>query len=53
MQQNMLKKLEETFFDYTKKYDKNIKRLMKKREVELSTQELNEILHDAKNMLVE
>lgn len=52
MSNNMFKRLEETFFDYTKKYDENIKILIKKRGVEISTEELDEILHDAKNMTV-
>ncbi|HLV10394.1 MAG TPA: hypothetical protein VKY40_09300 [Halanaerobiales bacterium] len=48
-----MKKIEETFFNYTRKYDKNIKELVKKRGVEISNKELEEILHDAKNQVTE
>lgn len=47
-----MKKLEETFMEYTTVYDKNIKKLINERGVEISNQEINEILHDAKYMTV-
>ncbi|QTL98334.1 hypothetical protein GM661_10260 [Iocasia frigidifontis] len=47
-----MKKLEETFMEYTTVYDKNIKKLIKDRGVEISNQEIDEILHDAKYMTV-
>lgn len=52
MSVQFMDKLEETFLDYTKKYDKNIKSLFKKKEVEISMEELQEILDDAKNITV-
>ena len=45
-----MNKLEETFYNYTEQYDENIKKLFKEREIEISMEELKEILHDAKNM---
>lgn len=47
-----MKKIEETFYNYAQKYDENIKELIKERELEISIEELEEILHDAKNMAV-
>ena len=47
----VFQKLEKTFFEYTKKYDENIKTLIKERGIELSMNELKEILDDAKNRL--
>lgn len=49
---DLMKKVEESFYDYTKKYDKNIKKLMKEHNVEISMEELEEILSDAKNISV-
>ena len=47
-----MKKMEDTFFEYASKYDKNIKKLVKEKDVEISMEELEEILHDAKNISV-
>ncbi|MFW6306232.1 MAG: hypothetical protein ACOC1N_02485 [Bacillota bacterium] len=49
---DLIKKMEQTFFDYAVKYDNNIKALMKERDVEISIEELDEILADAKNITV-
>lgn len=49
---DIMKKMEETFFDYVEKYDENIKTLFKEHNVEVSMEELEEILHDAKNIIV-
>lgn len=53
MKSDLFSKMEETFYEYTKKYDQNIKSLIKDRGVELSIEELEEILHDAKMMITE
>ena len=47
----VFQKLEKTFFQYTQKYDDNIKSLVKERGIEMSMNELEEILDDAKNRL--
>ena len=47
-----MKKMEDAFYNYAEKYDKNIKSLMKERNVEISMEELDEILDDAKNISV-
>lgn len=47
-----MKRLEETFYDYTRQYDQNIKTLIKERGVEISMEELEEILNDAKHMVM-
>jgi hypothetical protein len=47
----VFRRLEQTFLEYTQKYDSNIKTLVKERGIELSTNELEEILDDAKNRL--
>ncbi len=49
---NWMKKVEELFYSYTEKYDENIRLLMQEREVEITREELNEILADAKNITV-
>ncbi|NLJ83730.1 MAG: hypothetical protein GX336_02340 [Halanaerobiaceae bacterium] len=49
---NWMKKVEDLFYNYTEKYDENIKTLMQEREVEITMEELNEILADAKNITV-
>jgi|GEM_PF-1258198 hypothetical protein len=46
-----MKKIEETFYSYAQRYDENIKELVKERQVEISLEELEEILQDAKNMV--
>ena len=43
--------MEDLFYNYTEKYDENIKTLMQER-VEITMEELNEILVDAKNITV-
>ena len=48
---DIMKKMEEAFIDYAKSYDKNIKSLMKERNVEISMEELDEILADAKEIV--
>ena len=48
-----MNKIEETFYNYTRKYDENIKELVKERGVEISNEELEEILHDAKNQVTD
>lgn len=50
MTKDIMKKLENTFLNYTEQYDHNIKKLVKEKEVELSIEELEEILADAKNV---
>lgn len=47
-----MQKMEETFYKYASKYDENIKSLIKKRNIEISIEELEEILRDAKNITV-
>jgi hypothetical protein len=49
---DLIKKMEDLFYNYTEKYDENIKLLIKEREVEISMEELEEILADAKNITV-
>lgn len=49
---DIMKKMEKTFFDYVEKYDENIKILFREHNVEVSMEELEEILHDAKNIIV-
>ncbi|MFP4662037.1 MAG: hypothetical protein ACLFPF_07600 [Halanaerobiales bacterium] len=49
---DMMKKMEETFFKYAEKYDENIKTLVKEHNLEISVEELEEILADAKNITV-
>lgn len=49
---DIMKKMEKAFYDYVEKYDENIKVLFKERNVEISMEELDEILHDAKNIVV-
>ncbi|MFW6282191.1 MAG: hypothetical protein ACOC1O_05305 [bacterium] len=48
---DIMKKMEEVFIDYAEKYDNNIKALIKERNVEISMEELNEILSDAKEIV--
>ncbi|ACL69932.1 hypothetical protein [Halothermothrix orenii] len=43
---------EEIFYDYTKQYDENIKEIIIERNIELSIEELEEILKDAKNRVL-
>lgn len=52
MPRDLFKKLEETFLEYTQRYDENIKNLIKERQVEISIEELEEILDDAKNIVL-
>lgn len=47
-----MKKMEDTFYKYAEKYDENIKDLVKERNIEISMEELEEILQDAKNISV-
>jgi len=49
--EKIFSQLENSFYDYTNKYDENIKKIIKEREIEISTAELEEILQDAKNIL--
>ncbi len=49
---DMMKKMEQAFFNYAEKYDDNIKTLIKENNVEISIEELDEILADAKNITV-
>ena len=49
---DMMKKMKQAFFNYTQKYDENIKSLIKENNVEISIEELDEILADAKNITV-
>lgn len=49
---DIMRKIEEAFYDYVDRYDENIKTLIKERNVEISIEELDEILHDAKNVIV-
>ena len=48
MKVDILNQVEKIFYDYTQKYDENIKSIVKDREIELSIEELDEILEDAK-----
>lgn len=47
-----MKKMKQTFYDYAEKYDENIKSLIKEHNIEISIEELEEILTDAKNISV-
>ena len=47
-----MKKMKETFYNYAEKYDENIKDLIKEHNVEISIEELEEILADAKNISI-
>ncbi|MFP4016355.1 MAG: hypothetical protein ACLFUI_04930 [Halanaerobiales bacterium] len=49
---DLMKKMEEAFFDYATKYDENIKTLVQEHNIEISVEELEEILADAKNITV-
>lgn len=53
MAEDLMKRLESTFYQYTKNYDENIKKLIKERAIEVSMEEMDEILHDAKNLSTE
>ena len=48
---DIFEKLADTFYDYTKKYDKNIINLVREKNIEISLEELREILDDAKKRL--
>lgn len=48
---NIFGKLENTFYQYTEKYDQNIIDLVKNKNIEISLEELKEILEDAKQQL--
>ncbi len=49
--EDIIKGLEQAFYEYTQKYDQNIKDIIKEKEIEISDGELEEILKDAKYRL--
>ena len=48
---DLFNKVEEVFYDYASKYDENIKSLFEQRNIDISQEELQEILDKAKNMV--
>ncbi|MEJ6950609.1 hypothetical protein [Natronospora cellulosivora (SeqCode)] len=48
---DIMKKMEEAFMNYAEKYDENIRELFRKRDLEISMEELDEILEDAKEIV--
>ena len=48
---DIFKRLADVFYEYTEKYDKNIISLIKEKDLEISLDELKEVLNDAKNRL--
>mgnify|MGYP006284292399 FL=1 len=48
---DIFNRLSEVFYEYTEKYDKNIISLIKEKNIEVSLDEIKEILDDAKQRL--
>ena len=48
---DIFNRLSEVFYEYTEKYDKNIISLIKEKNIEISLDEIKEILSDAKQRL--
>ena len=51
MKSELVNKVEDLFYDYAQQYDQNIKKLIKQKDIEMSVEELEEVLEDAKNMV--